>query len=154
MHASQLSRPGGGGSHERMLRRTLDTPVFLELGPLFFRDKDSAYSFFQTLLWDTSFGYTLSDDETAAFVELIERAHPNPAEKLGAEGLELIYVGHTMKEVEGAVKKVRAFILRRRDGTEDDCSYRKLLSRIFHEIEVDVARKVRRRGRRAGGYGA
>ena len=142
-------QPGGGSQGRKQIKSALDKPIHLQLGPLFFPHRQAAFSFFQTLLWETKLGYTLNADEMAAFVELVERAHPNPAEKLGAEGLDLIYVGHTVKEVQGAVKKVRAFILQRKDGTEDDCSYRKLLTRLFHAIENDVIRKVRKRAQRS-----
>ena len=134
---------------DRLMRRGLtEKPIYLKLGQLFFPHSAAAYSFFSSMLWETKIGYILSGDEMDAFVDLIERAHPNPEKKLGAEGLRHIYVGKTMKEVEGRMKPVRAFMLARKDGTEDDCSYRKLLATIYGRIEHEVEKKqLKKRGR-------
>ena len=132
----------GEYSADRLMRRGLTAkPIYLKLGPLFFPHSAAAYSFFSSMLWETKIGYVLSADEMDAFVDLIERAHPKPEKKLGVDGLRHIYVGKTMKEVEGRMKPVRAFMLARNDGSEDDCSYRKLLSTIYGRIEHEVEKK-------------
>ena len=68
--------------------------------------------------------------ETEAFISLIEKGHRCPEEKLGPDGLRSIYVGE--KEFPGGWN--RCYILVRKDRSEDDCSYVKLLRNIDRSV--------------------
>lgn len=127
-------------SKDKVFRRGPDSEIDedkkrdrLRLGTIKFPHRAAVYNFFSTLLWETNFGYILNNEETEAFVDLIERYHPSPSTKLSEQGIEKIYVGRSIQNYGPNDRKSRCFVLVRGNGTEDDVSYRKLLRQMFPE---------------------
>ena len=131
---------GAAGEPAAKAAKTETPSIPVQLGPKTFRTGREAVSYFSKLVSDFPEGFDLNEYEHAVILDLLVKGHADAAAKQGSGVAGFRVLVNTKYE-----GRTKCFFVCRTDGSKDDFSYRKCLTRLFpgenleHRSRVEAA---------------